>query len=104
MESNTNEIKKDYHGHPNYFRIYIALVVILIVSVVLGELLSKELAVFTIFTLAAVKALMVLGQFMHLKWEPKFVWGIAVAGLVWASIFYVLVYPDIVPITLKLAQ
>jgi cytochrome c oxidase subunit IV len=62
--------EKDYHGHPNYFKVYIALLVFFGISLVVVSLLPLHLAVAVIFLIALVKAGLVVANFMHLKYEP----------------------------------
>jgi caa(3)-type oxidase subunit IV len=86
----------DYHGHPNYVGVWAALVALLGASLAIGWLGGRRLAVALVFGLATVKALLVLGNFMHLRWEPKLVWGIAGFGVLCLLFLYFGVRPDIV--------
>jgi caa(3)-type oxidase subunit IV len=94
--------RPEYHGHANYIVTWAVLVVLLGVSLAFS-LVSKALAIFLIFSVAIVKAMLVAGNFMHLRWEPRVLWAIAAIGLVCALCFYFGVYPDIVPIHRELA-
>ena len=87
---------EDYHGHPNYLLIWAALVGLLILSLLVGFIGHKMLAVALMFFLALFKAILVLGNFMHLRWEPKLVWGIALFGVVCIFFLYFGVVLDIV--------
>jgi caa(3)-type oxidase subunit IV len=93
--AHTHSEKPEYHGHANYFKIWGALVTIFIISLGIGAMGNSKLAVAVIFALAIVKTLLVLGYFMHLKWEPKFIWWIFAFGAVCLFIFYYGVLPDI---------
>lgn len=63
--------ENDYHGHPNYFKIYIVLLLLFGVSLLASYLNSFLLMVVIVFTISVVKGLLVINYFMHLKWEPK---------------------------------
>lgn len=95
----TNEVKfpkeKDYHGHPNYLRIYIFLLIMLGISLVVGMLTSPLVAILLIFLIAIIKAGLVVGNFMHLKFEPKLVWLVVGVVIFILMAFYFGVYPDI---------
>lgn len=92
---NTSAEKPEYHGHPNYYKIWGALVIIFLMSLGIGAMGNTKLAVAAIFAIAIVKALLVLGYFMHLKWEPKFVWWIFAFGALCVFTFYFGVLPDV---------
>lgn len=62
--------ENDYHGHPNYMKIYIALLLLFAVSLAASLLDNFLLMVFIVFVVSTLKALLVLNYFMHLKWEP----------------------------------
>ena len=62
--------ENDYHGHPNYFKIYLALLLLFAVSIVASELSNFLLMIVIIFTVSVLKSLLVINYFMHLKWEP----------------------------------
>lgn len=100
----TKKEVKEYHGHPNYFKIWGILVAILFISLALGELGQKALAITLIFGLALIKAIMVMGNFMHLKWEPKLLTWIMIFATVCLGIFYFGVAPDVVYVEMKLAK
>ncbi|MCC7131632.1 MAG: cytochrome C oxidase subunit IV family protein [Gemmatimonadales bacterium] len=93
----------DYHGHPNYIKVWAWLVVALVMSLALGGLGNHRLAVALIFTLSIVKAILVLGNFMHLRWEPRLVWLIAGFALLCVVFLYFGVLPDLlfVPLTVS---
>ncbi len=94
----TPEPETDYHGHPNYTKVFFSLVILLTVSLVVGFFTSPMLAVSLIFLVAIIKAGLVVGNFMHLKFEPKFIWLVAGIVLFILLSFFFGVYPDIVPI------
>ncbi len=102
--SSSQPTVQDYHGHPNYRLVWAGLVVLLALSLALGALGNHRLAVSLIFGLAVVKALLVAGNFMHLRWEPRLVWLVAGWGLLVVAFFYFGVLPDIVYVPRQLAR
>ncbi|MEZ4906273.1 MAG: cytochrome C oxidase subunit IV family protein [Saprospiraceae bacterium] len=62
--------ENDYHGHPNYFKIYLALLLLFAISLVASELQNFMLMIVIVFTVSTMKSILVLNYFMHLKWEP----------------------------------
>jgi caa(3)-type oxidase subunit IV len=94
----------DYHGHPSYRKVWLWLVALLAVSLALAALDNHRLAVALVFGLAVVKALLVLGNFMHLRWEPRLVWLVAGFGVLCIVFLYFGVLPDIVLVKPSLAR
>ena len=62
--------ENDYHGHPNYIMVYFALLLLFGISIVSSFLDNFLLMVVIVFVVSTLKALLVLNNFMHLKWEP----------------------------------
>lgn len=106
MDHNPESISSqpDYHGHPNYVKVWAWLVALLALSFAAVALGNHRLAVGLVFTLAVVKAVLVLGNFMHLRWEPRLVWGIAAFGFLCLAFLYFGVLPDIVFVPRTLAK
>lgn len=85
----------DYHGHANYFHIYLYLMAFFIVSVVAAYIPNQTLMLIVIFGTALIKSVLVVGKFMHLKWEPTLLW-IAVGIVLFVLLaFFLGVFPDI---------
>ena len=83
------------HVHPNYFKIWGILVLLLITSV-LGPLIGiPALTLITAFGIAIVKALMVAAYFMHLNVEKKIVWYILLVMLALMFLLFFTLAPDI---------
>ncbi len=95
---------EDYHGHPNYVKVWLGLVALLGISLVLGAMGAHLLAVLLIFGIAVVKALMVAGSFMHLRWEPRLLVGLLIFAVLCAGFLYFGVYPDIVNVPMQVAK
>ena len=100
----SSETPADYHGHPNYLATWALLMAILFVSLALGHLGHKVLAITLIFSLAVVKALMVVGNFMHMRYEPRVMWAMVLFSLACVAFFFFGVYPDVVRVPLQLAR
>ena len=96
--------KPDYHGHPNYFATWGALLTLFLASVGLGYAGHSTAAVALIFGLATVKAVLVGANFMHLRWEPKLVLVFVGFGVLCLGFFYFGVLPDIVWVPAQLAK
>lgn len=90
----------DYHGHPKYLFVLLALLAMMSVSLVIGELYSSAAAVTIIFAVAVWKTALVVRNFMHLKYEPLLIW-VGVAAVLFCLIaFFFGVYPDVTSSTL----
>jgi caa(3)-type oxidase subunit IV len=72
--------------HVNYFGIYVALVVLFLISVAgpeIGEFTGlRWITLVTAFGIAVVKARLVIDNFMHLKWEKRLMKSMLVTSLV----------------------
>jgi len=90
--------KNDYHGHPNYVMVFLALLVALAVSMLpnfLGWSTTPGWFLITVFVVAAGKAFLVAGNFMHIKYEPKLLWGLIGFSLFVFAAFFFGVLPDV---------
>ena len=85
------------HHHPNYVATWAVLVALLLVSLAVASL-SKTLALILIFGIAIIKAVIVCGNFMHLRFEPKWLTGTVLFAVSVLLIFWFLVAPDVVPV------
>ena len=91
--------KHDYHGHPNYGKVLISLIALLAISLIVGFLFSPLLAVTLIFVTAIIKIVLVMRNFMHLKYEPLLIF-IAVGVVLFCLLaFFWGVFPDITLVT-----
>lgn len=82
--------------HPNYVLIWGILMAALMVSLVLGFMPIPVVPVVLIFTIALVKAYLVLSYYMHLRFEPFYVAVIVVTGLACLYFLFFGLVPDIV--------
>jgi cytochrome c oxidase subunit IV len=94
----------DYHGHPNYTKILITLLILLGVSLTIGYLFSPALAIALIFATALWKCALVVRNFMHLKFEPLLIFIFIGAVLLIIFAFFFGVYPDVVAVPLDVTK
>jgi cytochrome c oxidase subunit IV len=85
----------DYHGHPNYGKVLVSLLLLLSVSLTVGYVFSPGIAIALIFATAAWKVALVMRNFMHVKYEPLFIFIAIAAVLLIIYAFFFGVYPDI---------
>ena len=90
--------ENDYHGHPNYLKVYVVLLILFAISV-LASLLHNPMVIFiAVFSVSVIKGTLVLLYFMHLKWEPLLIWILLVVALMALGFLFVGLYPDTVPV------
>ncbi len=76
------------HAHPNYIKIWGILLVLLAISV-LGPMLEiPALTIATAFGIALVKAFVVASNFMHLKFEKKYIWYLLILSVCFLGVFF----------------
>jgi caa(3)-type oxidase subunit IV len=78
-----------------YLTIWIWLMVLLAVGVALLAIPSKTLAVFLIFTVASVKAFLVLRHYMHVRHQPLMIYLMLGVPLLLAIALTIVLLPDI---------
>lgn len=88
----------DYHGHPNYLKIYLTLLGLFALTVVASLLHNPLIVFFIVFGISIIKGTLVLLYFMHLKWEPKLIWIMLGLALLILLFLFIGTYPDIVPV------
>jgi caa(3)-type oxidase subunit IV len=85
------------HVRPNYVAVWGWLVILLMVGVAVAYLpFPKSITTFLIFAIAAVKAVMVALNYMHLRFERLLIYAIAIVPLLLFLILTVTLIPDIV--------
>lgn len=94
----------DYHGHPDYSRIFLSLAALFGISLLIGYFTSAKVAVILIFLTAIIKAALVVRNFMHLKYEPKLIWVTVAIAVFIFLVFYFGVLPDITLIERDMAK
>lgn len=95
---------KDYHGHPNYNAIFAALVVLMALSVVADQIIPGAMGKVVIFAFSAVKAYLVIANFMHLKYEPVLVDLFPYLSVALMIVLFFGVAPDTLLIDLKITE
>ena len=81
--------------HPNYFRIWIALCVLLAISITGPFIGIQIVTLLTAFGIAIVKAYLVARNFMHLNIQKRYVVYLLSAVLVLMLLFFAAVSPDV---------
>ncbi len=77
-----------------YIFVYIALLLLMAATVVVAELHLGYLGILVAFTIAAIKAVLVLLYFMHLRYSSRLTWLFAGAGFAWLLILIGLMMTD----------
>ena len=85
------------HGdeHPDYRKVYLTLLVLLVISVAGPFLGVVWITLITAFGIAVVKANLVVQNFMHLRWEKRLVKWVLISSLVLMALFVAGVAPDV---------
>ena len=91
--------EQDYHGHPNYVKVFLSLLLLMGISLVIGYFTSPMIGVGLIFLVALLKAGLVVANFMHLKFEPILVFVVVCVVLFILLSFFWGVFPDITLVT-----
>lgn len=81
---------------PNYFLIWVWLIVLAVVSVLFTVVLPKSAAIFLIFAVAWVKAVLVALNYMHLRYEKWQLYALAFIPLLLVVGLTFVLFPDIV--------
>ncbi|MBI3541156.1 MAG: cytochrome C oxidase subunit IV family protein [Deltaproteobacteria bacterium] len=79
-----------------YVKIWLLLLALLGVSLLLGNSGHVMLAASLIFGIAIVKACLVGAYYMGLKWEPRYILWILLAGVFFMLVLAAALIPDIV--------
>jgi caa(3)-type oxidase subunit IV len=83
-------------AHPNYVAVWFWLVGLMVASVAISHLpFSESATVVVIFTIAAVKAVLVALNFMHLRFERLLIYSLAIVPLLLFFILTAVLFPDI---------
>ena len=85
------------HGRPNYVAIWGWLVALMILGLAASFLPgARGLAVALIFAIAVAKALLVALNYMHLKFEPRLIFAIAIVPVLFLLVLAGALFPDFV--------
>jgi caa(3)-type oxidase subunit IV len=81
--------------HVNYVKIYWILLALLGVSIAGPEFGIRAVTLFTAFGIAVIKAYMVAANFMHLKFEKRYIGYLMFTALAFMFLFYAGTSPDV---------
>lgn len=70
--------------------------VLVAISVTAGLVLPKSVALFLIYTTAVIKAVLVILNYMHLKYEKPLIYALVLIPLLFILILTLLLFPDFV--------
>lgn len=83
--------------HPSYVMIWVGLVALVAASLMASFLPGgRTVAVTFIFVVAAVKAMLVALNFMHLRFEPRLIYAIALVPVAFVLVLIAALFPDFV--------
>lgn len=83
--------------HPNYLGIWIWLLGLTAFGVALSLLFGpRPVIVIVFFLVATAKALLVVLNYMHLKFEPRLIYAIAIVPVLFVLMLTVVLFPDFV--------
>jgi caa(3)-type oxidase subunit IV len=83
------------HTHPEYIKIYLALIGLFIVSMLGPAFGVPALTIILAFGIGVCKAGLVVAYFMHLNIEKRYIWFVLVTMLVLMVVLYAGVAPDV---------
>ena len=78
----------DEHGHTKYFKVYVVLLILLLISYVGPMFGIKWLMLVTAFGIAVIKTVMVGAYFMHLNIEKKYISYLMLTVLMLLFVFF----------------
>ena len=81
---------------PNYLLVWIWLVALVIVSITASFVLPKSAALFLIFLVALIKAILVLLNYMHLKFERPVLYALVIIPLLIVAVLIFALFSDFV--------
>ncbi len=91
----TGQDAHDGEHHTNYFKIYVTLLVLLVISILGPEIGILWVTLVTAFGIAFVKAYLVIQNFMHLRPEKVIVKWMLASSLLLMGIYFFGVAPDV---------
>ncbi len=84
-----------HHEHPNYVRIWMILLVLLVISIIGPMFEIKVLTLITAFGIAVIKAFLVAKHFMHLNVQRPYVIHLLVLSVALMVLLFGAVAPDV---------
>lgn len=85
----------EHTHHPNYVRVYVFLLVLLLVSIAGPELGIRWVTLVTAFGVAVWKAYLVAKNFMHINIAPRYIGLVVATCLVFMVLFFAGTAPDV---------
>ncbi len=86
-----------HDSRPNYVAIWIWLLALTVFSVGLSLVFGARTPVVVgFFVVAAVKALLVALNYMHLKFEPRLIYAIAIVPVLFLLVLTAALFPDFI--------
>ncbi len=86
----------DSWRRPNYFLVWVWLVLLVTVSIAASFVLPKSAALILIFSVALIKALLVVLNYMHLKYEKPLLCALVIVPLLIVAVLVFALFPDFV--------
>ena len=86
---------EEHTHHPNYTKIYVILLVLLVISVVGPMFEIRVVTLLTAFGIAIVKAYLVVKNFMHIDIAKRYVGYLVATSLVFMLLFFAGAAPDV---------
>ena len=88
-------MSEEHEHHPNYTKIYVILLVLLVISIAGPMLEIRVVTLITAFGIAVVKAYLVAKNFMHIDIARKYVTYLITTCLVFMLLFFAGSAPDV---------
>jgi caa(3)-type oxidase subunit IV len=84
-------------AHPNYTAIWLWLLLLMALSVVASVIPAlRGVAALVMFATAFAKAILVALNFMHLRFEGRLIWAIAIVPVAFFAVLTIALFPDFV--------
>lgn len=81
---------------PNYFVVWLWLMGLVLISIGASFFLPKGVALLLIFLVALIKAVLVLLNYMHLKFERPLLYALIIVPLLIVAVLVFALFPDFV--------
>ena len=84
----------EHHSNKRYYVIYVALLVLLLLTVAVAYMDLGPFALATAIAIATIKAALVILYFMHVAESTPLTWVFATGGFFWLGILLALTFSD----------
>ena len=95
-QATTSETAAPHMSVRQYFVLWLVLLALLAAGVLFAYVDIPVLANVLVFAVAIAKAILVLRNYMHLRWEPRFIALALLGALSCVLILFLLTFPDMV--------